>query len=344
MRIFKALSITCSLLLSLPLSAQETQYKEKLDSIIYYIAKDRCKQKEIFYYDRHGRISQIALYRWGRGTDRWRLYSLTQCKYDAEGRNILWEQNLLSENTWETSHRMEAEYDEKGNMVKLINDSREYFIYERGADGRLESETFLYPKNGGWRESQIHRYTHDEAGNVTSYILSEKRGDKWVQVENMRYGYDANGNKTSESRYYMSHSKNCWVLADSTTYSYDADRRMTKRCRYSEDENGKWRASSERTYTYDVAGNQIEMQDFLLAPDRPFTRTVLEYDASVSTAQVCGLQTEPLLYWKLYTNYLDLTDDLCKYTAKIKSHRIIDLIETTAYDMTETATFYYSAY
>ncbi|MBQ2298542.1 MAG: hypothetical protein II278_04085 [Bacteroidaceae bacterium] len=342
-----AFIISCSILLSLPLSAQESQHKERLDSIICYVPRERYKEKKVFYYDRQGKISQIAEYQWRRGTDGWRPYSLTQCKYDAEGRNIVWEFNRLHGRTWQTSERIEAEYDEKGNISKLIEymapDSKSCYIYERGADGHLEEIIFQTLKNGEWETIVRYQYTCDEAGNVTSYILNEKREDKWVKVRNMRYGYDANGNKTSEARYYMPLDKSGWMLADSMTYSYDADGRITRRYRYSKDYSSKqWIAKTERVYTYDDKGGNVEMVEAFLNPYMASTKTVMEYDPSLPAAQVRGLQKEPLLHWQLNAYYLNLADDLTQYTNKIKSHRIIDLKETTAYDMSEDATFYYS--
>ena len=339
MGIFKALSITCSLLLSLPLSAQETQYKEKLDSIIYTAAtngKGRST-KNVFYYNRHGQICQIAEYTAKDSAADWRLYSLTQCKYDAEGRNTVWEKSTLKGNTWSTYERIEAEYDSKGNILQTkeydqYSTMRFTFIYN--ADSLLQEVTIQALRDGQWESTSKRLYTYS-GKNMTSSVSADFEDGTWKEYHKNIYEYDANGNRVKHTfpaaMYYM-------------TYSYDANGRMTNRLTYGQDENGNWdkEPTTERRYTYDAQGNYTGRTDSWILDNEPVQKEVIEYDAATPASQVAGLSNAPTLGW---LEILNLVDNLSKYTAKVRSHKINDLNRQASFVSGETtATFYYSAY
>ncbi len=133
--------------------------------------------------------------------------------------------NLIEENVYYSSDKR----DEKGNVIPQK-------IYVGGIFTRDEKKTFKYDKNGNKIESTFY----DRNGNIAYkyYYIYDKNGNEIVQ----------NGYSTTDS-----------LPFKCTSQKYDKHGNLIEKDEYIQ--KGKSNLQYKITYTYDLFGNEIEVQD-----------------------------------------------------------------------------------
>jgi RHS repeat-associated protein len=220
---------------------------------------------ETYGYDARNNLTDVT-----RGTD---VFSYT---YDPAGN--------LDSRTYPGGRATTHTYNDDGELASATSDGQTT-SYSYDPDGNLTRtelpvanghlETRAYDRAGRLNELVSAKsgttlwsgtYTHDEVGNPTAVQTSDgpvnythDAQDRVTEVcyaatctgpsdPFIRYGYDAVGNRTSETR-----------PSGTTTYDYDGADRLSSKTTggtttsYSFDENGNQTAAGQRTFSYDLA-------------------------------------------------------------------------------------------
>ncbi|MEO3943964.1 RHS repeat-associated core domain-containing protein [Gorillibacterium sp. CAU 1737] len=225
-----------------------------------------------------------------------RLGNHTVFTYNA--RNLILEKRVV-----ETGDRIQFEYDEVGNRVKMTDESgTRSFVYD--------SLNQLFQI---WKNAKIEvEYSYDTIGNVESvsdalgnkttysYDKSSRMLDATSGEVAVRYTYDKNGNRTTAVhgggvRENFSFDKNNRLvnltnkrpngnIISSYVYTYDANgRQISKKddygtTTYSYDEEGRISRvvtpGKTTVYSYDGSGNRLSMQE-TYASEQPIEESVL---------------------------------------------------------------------
>ncbi|MFZ6736074.1 RHS repeat-associated core domain-containing protein, partial [Undibacterium sp. Ji42W] len=143
------------------------------------------------------------------------------------------------------------EYDAIGNQTKIIDATNKVTQFEYDALNRLVKTT--YPDNSTsntvWNTTGTKHSETDQAGNTTAYNYDPVgRLNQVTQInaatqQQTVYGYDVNGNKTSQTD----------AEGHITSWTYDANSRVTSRT---------LPAGQTESFVYDVAGNLTQKTDF----------------------------------------------------------------------------------
>ncbi|WP_423032157.1 RHS repeat-associated core domain-containing protein [Undibacterium sp. Ji42W] len=163
--------------------------------------------------------------------------------YDAKGRLI----SLTDAN----GKQNKFEYDAVGNRVKITDAFGKVTQFEYDALNRLVKTT--YPDNSTsstvWNTTGTKQSETDQAGNTIVYgydpvgRLNEVTQTNAATQQQTVYGYDVNGNKTSQTD----------AKGHTTSWAYDANNRLSSRT---------LPGGQAESFAYDVAGNLMQKTDF----------------------------------------------------------------------------------
>jgi RHS repeat-associated protein len=204
--------------------------------------------------------------------------SVTQYSYDSDGRLTELRDgagNLLDKYTYNGAGQLVRTdtgngasttytYDAAGNVTEILNKNADgsvgsRFDYTYDEDGLVTAEA---TPDGDWS------YSYDATGQLTHAVFASTNSA--IQSQDIRYTYDAAGNRISESingvtTDYTSNSLNQYISAGATTYAYDSDGGVVSATttsgtiHYSYDQNGQLISEAgphgNYHYSYDALGN-----------------------------------------------------------------------------------------
>ncbi|MFZ6682213.1 RHS repeat-associated core domain-containing protein [Undibacterium sp. Tian12W] len=163
--------------------------------------------------------------------------------YDAAGRLISF--------TDSKGKQTKFEYDAIGNQTKITDATNKVTQFEYDTLNRLVKTT--YPDNSSsstvWNTTGTKQSETDQAGNTTQYAydpvgrLNQVTQTNAATQQQTIYGYDVNGNKTSQTD----------AQGHTTSWTYDANSRVTSRT---------LPAGQAESFAFDVAGNLTQKTDF----------------------------------------------------------------------------------
>lgn len=328
-------------------------YKEKLDSMIYYdwdyeLMSWGLGGIERYIYDIYGRMIDYETETWdiemGYGRDK-EIFD-----YDPDG-NVI----TMTFFTWDEyysnyypTYRYNYSYDPNGNpaemvMYECIYDPPTYIEWVNSL--RIEYSNYEIPKktigyyydsnNYLWLEWFKNETYSDENGRDTLIISYDFSEGEWYENSKQLMNYDVQGNKILHEWYAWEAD---WYPSEKEEYSYNADNRMTQYIYYgnwSYDFNN-WIPNDKEDYIYDLAGNVIEIQYYYWDeytgawyPDYLDKHT---YDLSVNEDDIA---MPNWWYEEVYAKFHN--------TSKVtKAYEFFWNTEYSRWDTTEITTLYYS--
>ena len=189
----KILSIFTVLIIILSFSSCKRGYKSKQEdgNLLDVYLCTKIIQNEInknyykeYTYDRNLNITQLVYYENGDESSRY------EYEYDSRG-NLVKKIHLTNEwyGTIENSQEYKYEYDSEGNIVQETtyeNGYKTYYVKYSTIDQLVRTVTY----NGDNLELRRTEYKYDENGNLIQKITY----DDAREVSNIEYSYDNNGN------------------------------------------------------------------------------------------------------------------------------------------------------
>ena len=163
----------------------------------------------------------------------------------------------------------EWEYDENGNVIKIIEDSPNI---------RNHTEEYVYDENGnvvrcietyGSGSIQVYEYEYDSNNNQTQKTIIWNDGS--TSEYNTSYFYDSKGNITEKVETSDLGTDTSVVSTDTYTYIYGTDDRLIKATRTS----SSW-GTAIMNYSYDAQGNVIQVAE--RESSDTYTYYLYEYD------------------------------------------------------------------
>lgn len=146
-------------------------------------------------------------------------------------------------------------YDENRNLIKLthesVNGSMFSFEYTYDKNGNVIKEIYSSNDSSSSTYKTMVEYVYDEKNNVirSTYTYYYSDGATPTDTVITNNSYDSNGNLITKVRSYQ-HG----YVIDTRNYSYDNNGRLVKKSVYN-----NYGTSTETEYTYDNAGNIIEV-------------------------------------------------------------------------------------
>jgi PKD repeat protein len=330
-------------------------YKEKLDSMIYYdwdwnLMSWALGGIERYIYDIYGRTIEYETEVWNAETGYQR--SKQTFKYDPDGNVInmithTWNDNLAD---WIPDYRTDYLYEPDGNLKEtynytyaydppymewVINNKTEYFYDERN-NPTLSLGYYWDNYNFLWIESNKTETFFDENSRDTLSIFYSFTDGIWFNSSRQIMNYDLQGNEILYEWYIWNGIG--WDPGEKETYSYNAENRPIQYIYYGgwNYNLSSWISTDREDYIYDLTGNVIEIDYFYWDTNvggwNPDYKDEHTYDLSANEGDIAMPNWWNAEVYEKFHNTSKVT----------KAYEFLFNGEMGSWDTTEITTLYYS--
>jgi hypothetical protein len=221
----------------------------------------------VIYDDLFEEMIEIMTYEWKNGT--WVNHNRMSAEIDADGNLTMMLMETWMTNTWIIDMKMTYTFNSDGNLTSTLiqvdensdsileNMMRTDSIYD--SNGFLIEEKSYMHDNGTWIEMQKTVYTNNAQGlPVESVSQMDLGGGEYMDTGKSTFTYDASGNLLVQTQYYPNFLNQGWTESDRTTYTYNGAGQEINIL--DETWNGAgWTNEQQMTATYDGQGRQTDI-------------------------------------------------------------------------------------
>jgi PKD repeat protein len=328
-------------------------YKEKLDSMIYYDWNLDSVSWELagierYIYDIYGRTVDYETETWNVESGHQRIKQTF--RYDPDGNvismmSLTWNDNFAD---WIPDYRNDYMYDPNGFLKEMyyytyaydppymewIINSRTEYSYDERNNPTLILDYYWDNINYIWTESYKTEVFFDENNYDTLSLFSYYTDGVWLNSSRQIINYDLQGNEILYEGYYWNGTG--WDPSSKETYLYNADNRTIQYIYYSgwNYDLNQWIPSQREDYTYDLKGNVIQIDYFYYITDTWYQdyKDMHTYDLSANEIDIAMPS-----WW--YSEVGAKFDNASKVT---KAYEFLWNGEMSVFDTTEITTLYYS--